>query len=108
MTQEIDVKVSSGNIFADLGLSNPEEMLLKAELAKKINDIISNRQMTQTQAAELLGIDQSQISALTKGRLTVFSVPVMFKFLNNLGHDVEVIVKLKPESRQEAKVTVVS
>ena len=56
MPEENQVEVSSGNIFADLGLSNPEERLLKAELVRKISEIITNLNLTQVQAAEILGI----------------------------------------------------
>jgi predicted XRE-type DNA-binding protein len=52
MTQEINVQVSSGNVFADLGLANPDEVLVKAELARKISEIITKQDMTQAEAAE--------------------------------------------------------
>ncbi|MFM7365313.1 MAG: XRE family transcriptional regulator [Cuspidothrix sp.] len=55
----------SANIFADLGLPNSDEMLVKAELARKISYAITSRGLTQIEAAELLGIDQPKISALT-------------------------------------------
>ncbi len=63
MTQEIKVEVSSGNVFADLELPNSEEMLIKAELASKIGEIIETRSLTQMDAAEILGIDQPKVSA---------------------------------------------
>lgn len=49
---------SSGNVFADLGLPNPEELLAKAEITRQINKLIKQQNMTQKEAAELLGIDQ--------------------------------------------------
>ena len=107
MTQEIKVEVSSGNVFADLGLPNPEQMLVKAELARKIGEIIETRNLTQIEAAEILGIDQPKVSALTRGRLTGFSTERLFRFLNALGNDVEIAVKPKPESRTAAITTVI-
>ena len=107
MTQEIQVEVSSGNVFADLGLPNPEEMLVKAELASKIGEIIETRNFTQMDAAEILGIDQPKVSALIRGRLTGFSTERLFRFLNALGSDVEISVKPKPESRTAAITTVI-
>ena len=107
MTQEIKVEVSSGNVFADLGLPNPEEMLVKAELASKIGEIIETRNLTQMEAAEILGIDQPKVSALIRGRLTGFSTERLFRFLNALGSDVEISVKPKPESRKAAITTVI-
>lgn len=70
MNEENQVYVSSGNVFADLGLSNPEERLLKAELVRKISEIITNLNLTQVQLAEILGIDQPKVSLLIRGRLS--------------------------------------
>jgi predicted XRE-type DNA-binding protein len=108
MTQEIEVKASSGNVFADLGLANPDELLVKAELAHKISEIITQQSMNQAEAAELLGIDQSKLYDLTKGKLSEFSTVCMFRFLNALGRDVEIVVKVKPESRTKAETMVVA
>ena len=107
MTQEIKVEVSSGNVFADLGLPNPEEMLVKAELASKIGEIIEIRNLTQMDAAEILGIDQPKVSGLIRGRLAGFSTERLFRFLNALGSDVEISVKPKPKSRTAAITTVI-
>lgn len=108
MTEDIKVRVgTSPNVFADLGLPNPEERLLKAELASKISSLIEQKNLTQMQAAELLGIDQPKVSALTRGRLEGFSAERLLRFLNALGSDVEIVVKPKPEDRSEAKITVV-
>ncbi|MBD2531268.1 XRE family transcriptional regulator [Nostoc flagelliforme FACHB-838] len=107
MSKENDVYISNGNVFADLGLSNPEERLIKAELARKISEIIANRQLNQVQAAELLGIDQPKISALTRGKLKDFSIDRLIRFINILGNDVEITIKPKPESRSIACTTVV-
>lgn len=108
MTEEISVQASSPNVFADLGLANPDEMLVKAELARKIGEIITKRHMTQTEAAELLGIDQPKISALMRGKLSGFSTVRLFRFLNALGRDVEIVVKVKPKSRSQAQTRVVA
>jgi len=61
--------VSSGNIFADMGLPNAEELLAKADLAIQISRIIEERELTQAEAAELLAIDQPKVSALVRGRM---------------------------------------
>ena len=64
VTTEETVEASSGNVFADLGLKNPVELLAKAELVQRISDIIAERKLTQARAAKLLGIDQPKVSAL--------------------------------------------
>jgi predicted XRE-type DNA-binding protein len=92
-TTPIKVEASSGNVFADLGHSRPEEALAKAELVSRISDIISRRKLTQTKASALLGIDQPKVSALLRGKLEGFSTDRLFLFLNRLGQDVEIVIK---------------
>lgn len=87
------IEASSGNVFADLGLKNPEELLAKAELVQRISDILAERKLTQGRAAKLLGIDQPKVSALLRGRLDGFSIDRLFRFLNALGRDVEISIR---------------
>ena len=87
------IEMSSGNVFADLGVPKPEEAWAKAELARKIGVLIVERKLTQAEAASLLGIDQPKISALLRGRLQGFSSDRLFRFLNALGSDVEIVVR---------------
>ena len=82
-------------------------MLVKAQLASKIGEIIAARNLTQMDAAEILEIDQPKVSALIRGKLTGFSTERLFRFLNALGNDVEISVKPKPESRTVAITTVI-
>jgi predicted XRE-type DNA-binding protein len=89
-----DFAVSSGNVFADLGLSAPEEVMAKAQLAAQIAKVISSRKLTQTKAATLLGIDQPKVSALLRGRLSGFSTDRLLRFLTVLGHDVKISVRI--------------
>ncbi|MCT7969088.1 helix-turn-helix domain-containing protein [Laspinema sp. D1] len=58
MNHPIKVQAGSGNVFADLELENSDELLVKAELARRISGIIAAQNMTQTEAAEMLGIEQ--------------------------------------------------
>jgi len=90
---QVTIEQSSGNVFADLALEHPEEMLAKAELVQRICDIIAERKLTQTKAASLLGIDQPKISALMRGKLDGFSIDRLFRFLNALGRDVEIVIR---------------
>jgi len=97
---------SSGNIFADLGLPNPEELLAKAEAAIEIAHIIKKKKLTQTRAAEILGIDQPKVSAILRGKLRSFSLERLFRFLNALG--TTVIVKFCEEKDALNAHTVIS
>ncbi len=82
-----------GSGFADLGHPRPAEALAKAELARKIAELIAKRRLTQAVAAELLNIDQPKVSALVRGRLAGFSLDRLVRFLVLLGSDVEIVVK---------------
>lgn len=91
-TGTIEYTESSGNVFADLGLPHPEEALAKAEIASKIQDIITERKLTQAQAAKILEISQPKVSLLLRGFLTNFSLERLLRFLNDLGQDVYISV----------------
>jgi len=92
MTNENDYTVSSGNVFADLGMANPDEADTKAELAFQINSLIESRGLTQMEVATVLGINQPKVSALRCGRLTGFSIERLLRFLAELGNDVQIVV----------------
>lgn len=106
MKKKLDYEVGSGNVFADLGLPDPEERLAKAEIALQINDLIEQKRLTQTAAAKLLGIDQPKISALSKGKLSGFSLERLLKFLNILGKDVTINITTKARSKKKASITI--
>jgi predicted XRE-type DNA-binding protein len=99
-----DYIVSSGNVFADLGLPNPEEALAKAALAHKISVLVSNRGLTQMQAAKLLGVDQPKVSALMRGQFSGFSLERLMRFLLLLGQDIKITVQACPRSRARVRV----
>ena len=88
----ISSEKSSGNVFADLGLPNPEQALLKARLTLQIYRIIKARKLTQAQAGNIIGIAQPQVSLLMRNRSGNFSVERLMTFLTALGHNVEITV----------------
>lgn len=83
---------SSGNVFADLDVSNPEEMLAKAKVLSKICDIIKKRKLIQAKVAKILKISQPKVSLLLRGYLTDFSLERLLRFLNDLGQDVYISI----------------
>ena len=95
---------SSGNVFADLGLANPGEHLIKAGLVVRIHRIIRQRKLPQADAAELMGIDQPKVSAMLAGQFRGYSVERLMRFLVALGHDVEIVVKPKKRGTAELRV----
>lgn len=98
---------SGGNVFADLGVRNPDEYLAKSKLAAQILKIVQSRRLNQTNAGKLLGIPQPKVSALLNGRLDGFSTDRLLRFLNNLGCDVQITVS-KPRTRAVGRVRVVA
>lgn len=106
MKKKNEYTKSSGNIFADLGFENSEECLAKVDLAIQINNLIKQKALTQKAAAEILAVDQPKISALSKGKLSGFSLERLFRFLNILGQDVTIKVTPKKIAKSKAQVSV--
>jgi predicted XRE-type DNA-binding protein len=90
---KIKVEKSSGNVYEDLGFTEASTELAKAELARRISEVIEQRGLTQAEAAKVLGVDQPKVSALARGRLGGFSTERLFKFLNALDREVEIVVR---------------
>ena len=86
MRNRIIVEESRGNIFADIGLPDPEERLAKAELAVRINKAIRSRQLTRTRAARILDLAGPRVRRLLRGQLSGFSTAELLRFLNLLGN----------------------
>ena len=100
------IEQGSTNVYADLGMSDAEEMLVKAQLSAKIAEIIKNRKMTQVQAAELLGMPQPKLSNMLRGRFRGISEAKMLDCLTRLGRDVQIVVKTASRSRKTGHVSV--
>lgn len=98
---------SSGNVFADLGIPNPDLYMAKAELAARILKVVQQRQLTQQATRKLLGINQPKVSALLNGRLDGFSSDRLFRFLNALGCDVRIVIS-RPHPKTLGHVEVVT
>jgi len=106
MSQKNRVRKSSGNVFADLAVPRASEALAKAEIARRIIELLESRHLTQVAAAEVLGVDQPKVSALKRGRLEGFSTDRLFKFLNSLGRDVEIVIRRKSNAARPGRVRV--
>src|SRR5271156_1180326 len=104
---DIPVTAGSGNVFADLGVSAPEEELTKAQLASHIRLVIKRHRLTQAAAAKRMRIDQPKVSALLNGRLANFSSERLMRLLTALGQDVEITVKAKPRNRAHGRIRVI-
>ena len=96
----IAIEPGSGNVYADLGLADAQEMLVKAKLASKIAEIIQHQKLTQQQAAELLAMPQPKVSLMLRGQFRGISESKMLDCLARLGRDIDIVVK---PARRKAK-----
>lgn len=100
------VTPGSGNVFADLNLPNPDEWLAKAELARRISDLIDQRGLSQRQAAALLGVKQPQVSAVMRGLLEGFTTDRLFRFLNKLGQEIKIVMHPVGKRKKRGSISV--
>jgi predicted XRE-type DNA-binding protein len=101
------IEKSSGNVYKDLGLANPEQMFIKATLAAKISEILAQRGLTQVEAAKLLGIPQPKVSALLRGQFRGISEAKLLECLNRLGRDIDIVVRKPSRTRTDGRTNVV-
>ena len=86
-------EIGSRNVFKDIGIPNAGEHLVKAQLVFKIDTIMKNRRLKQSEAADLLGVKQPDISKMLRGEFRQFSVERLLRFLVAPDQDVEIAVK---------------
>lgn len=78
---------SSGNVFVDLGFS-PEEvtiLTMRADLMARLRLLIERRNWTQAQAASQLGVSQSRVSDLVRGKWDKFSLDMLLILASRAG-----------------------
>ena len=102
----IEIETGSTNVYEDLGIVNAAEMQIKARLATKIGEIIKHRHLTQTEAAEILGMSQPKVSGMLRGQFRGVSEAKMLECLNRLGRDVEIVVRKPSRSRATGRLSV--
>jgi predicted XRE-type DNA-binding protein len=103
----LNYKISSGNIFQDLGFANAEEKLAKVKLASVIADILEQQQITPQQAAQILGLELEHINNLTNGILKEFTIENLLSYLIKLGQNVEIMVTNQQQDKSQPKINVV-
>ena len=86
-------EAASRNVFQDLGMPNAEEHFVKAQLVFKIDTLMKEGHLKQIEAADLLGIQQPDVSKMLRGEFRQFSVERLLRFLVALDQDVEIVVK---------------
>jgi predicted XRE-type DNA-binding protein len=91
---------SSGNVFADLGLSMSEDDMLKVYIARMITRVVQDGGYNQTEAGQAMGLDQPKVSKLLRGRLKEFKSDRLVECLLQLGYDLELKVKKSPRGKR--------
>ncbi len=100
------VDPGSGDIFVDLGFADAGERKLRVQLAMHLNELISNRRLTQTRTAELFGISQPHVSELKNYRLSRFSSERLLHFVTLLDRDIDIVIRPKAKRHATGVVTV--
>lgn len=83
-TKHVEFEESSGNVFADLGLEDAEELLVRAQIGFHVATLIKNRNLKQKEAANLLNIAQPDVSHLMNGHFSRFTTDKLLDFLRRL------------------------
>jgi predicted XRE-type DNA-binding protein len=98
----------STNVFEDLGYPDAVERQAKLRLAYALNQVVEQRQLSQSDAAKVLGVTQPKVSALRHYRLAGFSVERLMKLLTALDQDIEIVIRRKPRSQKTGRISVVA
>ncbi|MCZ0945500.1 MAG: helix-turn-helix transcriptional regulator [Gammaproteobacteria bacterium] len=106
-TTDTTVERGSGNVFADLGFPDADAHLVKADLVSRIDDIVRNRGLTQTEAARLMGLSQPDVSRLLRGDFREYSLERLFRLLNGLGRDIDIVIR-QPRSADGVRLRIAS
>lgn len=105
---ESSITRGTKNVFADLGYPDAAERQAKLRLAYALNQVLDQRDVTQTAAGRLLGLSQPKVSALRNYKLGGFSVERLMTLLTAVDQDVEIVIRQKPRSRGAARISVVA
>lgn len=99
--------VGSGNIFADIGLPNAEEHLLKAGLVVRLGQLIKARKLTQTAAAKLLGVKQPDLSNILRGHFRGYSVERLMRMLTAFDQDIDIVVRPRKKAGKPGRIALI-
>ena len=98
-TTDIDYEESSGNVFADMGLEDADELHTRAKLGYSVRQILKQRGLKQREIAEILDLKQPEVSHLMQGKYHLFSEGRLFGFLNKL--DWKIVVQVARRKKND-------
>lgn len=96
---KIEYEEGSGNIFADLGLEDADELFTRSQIGLCVFKILKDRNLKQREIAALLGIAQSDVSHLMNGHFNRFTTDKLLHFLKRL--DRRVTIQIAPHKTGE-------
>jgi len=103
-TRRPKVEKGSGNIFADLGLPDAEDMLLKSNIVIELRRLMTQRKLTQTAAAKLVGVSQADLSKILRGHFRGYSEAKLMRMLTAFGQDVEITTRPRRKSGEAGRI----
>lgn len=98
----IPIERGSGNVFLDLGYVNAVEHQLKAQIVEVISRLMREKNLTQAELAQMIGLDQPKVSKLLRGQTRDFSMERLLGIVNRLGRDVKVYIDSEERPATEA------
>ena len=99
MGNNIEFEISSGNVFADLELEDPQELQARSMIGFHVIELLKDKNMKQREIGSLLGIKQAEVSHLLNGHLSRFSIEKLMNFLKCLNQ--KVTIKISPHREGE-------
>lgn len=105
-TETEAVDAGSGDVFVDLGFPDADERRLRVQLAMRLNELIVDRGLSQTNAAKRLGIPQPHVSELKHYKLSRFSSERLMHFLTLFDRDIEIIIRPKAKGHASGVLSV--
>ena len=81
------------NVLLDLGFDDAEELSAKAVLAFKLNELIRQRGLSQTEAAAITGMTQPKVSQVRRYKLQNISLERLMQALVSLDQQVKIVVQ---------------
>jgi len=97
----------SNNVFADIDIPEPDAALIRSQIISHITEIINERGLKQVATGKMLSLGRLRVPELMNGKLSLFSLEHLYKLLNALGHNVEIIIKSKSANAKVATTSVV-
>ena len=101
----IEFEEGSGNVFADLGLHDSDELYARAQIGVHVFKILKERKLKQREIAGILGIAQPDVSHLMNGHFSRFTTDKLLDFLKRLDRKVTIEISRHHEGEPYQQVT---